>query len=83
MTLIVIVRYYDFWQFSWGLLFALGGVIVLFSFELIQTAFQGYPSNLGGLINGLPLAFIGFLAIGIGLWSIIRDAWQKPKQNTS
>jgi hypothetical protein len=54
--------------------FALGGLVLIFAFEFIQLFFTGTPANFGDIVNGLPLAFIGFLFVGIGLWAIIQDA---------
>ena len=54
--------------------FALGGVILVFSFGFISLFFSGETANMSHAINGLFLAVIGFLFVGVGLWGIIQDA---------
>ncbi len=55
------------------LTFALGGVLLIFALQFLQLFFTSYPSSVGNLINGVPLAFLGFVLIGMGIWGIIRD----------
>ncbi len=60
--------------------FAIGGVLLIFAVMFLQLFFTGSPSDIGNMINGLPLAFIGFLFVGLGIWGIIKDALEnKPK----
>jgi len=54
--------------------FALGGLVLIFALGFIQLFFATSPANVGNLVSGVPLAFVGFLFVGIGLWAIIQDA---------
>jgi hypothetical protein len=60
--------------------FALGGVLLIFAVMFLQLFFTRYPSDVGNVINGLPLAFVGFLLVGLGIWGIVKDAsGSRPK----
>lgn len=66
------------WAVSIGIFtFAIGGVLLLFAFRLVNTAFQPVSLNNGNLINGLAFGFLGFLLLGFGLYLFIEDATSK------
>ncbi len=55
--------------------FALGGfVLAVDSFFMGLVVFQGVSGNLGSVLSGFGIAFVGFLLVGIGLWAMVQDA---------
>jgi hypothetical protein len=60
--------------------FALGGVLLIFAVMFLQLFFTRYPSDIGNMINGLPLAFVGFLFVGLGFWGIVKDATESKSK---
>jgi hypothetical protein len=63
------------WAASIGILvFAVGGVLLLYAFGLSSTAFVSSFSITGDMINVLAFGFLGFVLLGFGLYLFIEDA---------
>jgi len=60
------------WAASLGIfIFAIGGVLLLFAFGVVNTVFQSVPLDHGNLVNGLAFGFLGFVLL------FIQDATSK------